>query len=68
MEISCIIVDDEPMALKLLESYVRKTPFLKLVGQFSNALDVLQFFYQGNDVSLIYSAIQMPELSGVGTI
>lgn len=44
MAISCIIVDDEPMALQLLESYVLKTPFLELVGKYTNAIDVLQYF------------------------
>ena len=43
MQLTCIIVDDEPMALQLLESYVVKTPFLRLVGKFSNAIDVLTF-------------------------
>ncbi|MDE7073824.1 MAG: DNA-binding response regulator, partial [Odoribacter sp.] len=32
MELNCLIVDDEPLALDLLESYVERTPFLRLVG------------------------------------
>lgn len=39
--LTCIIVDDEPMALCLLESYVKKTPSLQLIGKFSNAIEVL---------------------------
>ena len=62
---TCIIVDDEPMALQLLESYVLKTPFLQLVGKFSNAIDVLDYFYNGGDAELIYMDIQMPELTGL---
>ena len=65
MAISCIIVDDEPMALQLLESYVLKTPFLELVGKYTNAIDVLQYFYEGGDAELIYMDIQMPELTGL---
>ncbi|AVM51268.1 LytTR family DNA-binding domain-containing protein [Capnocytophaga sp. oral taxon 878] len=61
----CIIVDDEPMALQLLESYVLKTPFLQLVGKFSNAIDVLDYFYNRGDAELIYMDIQMPELTGL---
>lgn len=62
---TCIIVDDEPMALQLLESYVLKTPFLQLVGKFSNAIDVLDYFYNRGDAELIYMDIQMPELTGL---
>jgi two component transcriptional regulator, lytTR family len=62
---TCIIVDDEPMALQLLESYVLKTPFLQLVGKFSNAIDVLNYFYEGGTADLIYMDIQMPELTGL---
>ena len=35
MMLRCAIVDDEPLALSLLESYVNKTPFLQLVGKYS---------------------------------
>ena len=65
MQLTCIIVDDEPMALQLLESYVVKTPFLRLVGKFSNAIDVLTFLYEGRTPDLIYMDIQMPELTGL---
>ncbi|WP_460484352.1 LytR/AlgR family response regulator transcription factor [Capnocytophaga sp. HP1101] len=65
MQLTCAIVDDEPMALQLLESYVVKTPFLKLVGKFTNAIDVLTFFYEGTAPDLIYMDIQMPELTGL---
>ena len=62
---TCLIVDDEPMALQLIESYVLKTPSLQLVGKFSNAIEVLQYFLGGGTADLIYLDIQMPELSGL---
>ena len=62
--LTCIIVDDEPMALCLLESYVQKTPSLQLVGKFSNAIEVLQFLHNHPAPELIYMDIQMPELNG----
>lgn len=66
MKLSCIVVDDEPMALQLVESYVLKTPFLELKGKFSNAIDVLQFFHNTNEtIDLIFLDIQMPELTGL---
>lgn len=66
MTLSCIVVDDEPIALQLVESYVLKTPFLKLKGTFSSAIDVLQFFHNTQQtIDLIFLDIQMPELTGL---
>ena len=63
-KIKCIIVDDEPMALNLLESYVQKTPFLELVKKCSNGFEALEAINGGN-VQLAFLDIQMPELSGL---
>ena len=38
MILNCAIVDDEPLALELLKSYVEKTSFLRLVGRYSSAV------------------------------
>ncbi len=66
MKLSCIVIDDEPMALQLVENYVLKTPFLELKGKFSNAIDVLQFFHSTEEtINLIFLDIQMPELTGL---
>ena len=64
MELNCLIVDDEPLALDLMESYVKRTPFLKLVARCSNALEVLQVLRE-EAVDLIFLDIQMPELNGL---
>lgn len=64
MELNCLIVDDEPLALDLLETYVKRTPFLNLKGKCSNALEVLQVLKE-QEVDLIFLDIQMPELSGL---
>ena len=64
MELNCLIVDDEPLALDLLESYVKRTPFLNLVGRCGSALEVLQQTKEKR-VELIFLDIQMPELSGL---
>lgn len=42
MTITCAIIDDEPLALDLLESYVRRTPFLELKGKYSSAIEALE--------------------------
>ncbi|SDQ98082.1 LytR/AlgR family response regulator transcription factor [Flagellimonas zhangzhouensis] len=62
--LSCIAVDDEPMALKLIEGYITKTPSLELKGTFSNAIDALDNFNE-NPIDLLFLDIQMPDLSGM---
>lgn len=64
MELNCLIVDDEPLALDLLEAYVKRTPFLNLKGKCSNALEVLQVLKE-QEVDLLFLDIQMPELNGL---
>ena len=39
MTLTCAIIDDEPLAISLLESYVNKTPFLRLTAKFNSALE-----------------------------
>lgn len=62
--IKCAIVDDEPLALGLLESYVAKTPVLELCGKYANAVEAMGGL-QHNPVDLLFLDIQMPELSGL---
>lgn len=62
--ISCIIVDDEPLAVKLMESYAAKTPFLSLRGSFTSGTAAYSFL-QDTPVDLLFCDIQMPNLSGV---
>lgn len=64
MNLKCAIVDDEPLALNLLESYVRKTPFLQLAGKYSSAVQAMKDLPE-MQVDLIFLDIQMPELSGL---
>ena len=62
--ISCIIIDDEPLAVKLMESYVTKTPFLELKGAFTSGGQAFEFI-QDNPVDLLFCDIQMPGLNGM---
>ena len=64
MIIKCAIVDDEPLAVELLASYVTKIPFLELCGKYSNATDALHGIGE-TPVDLIFLDIQMPELNGL---
>ena len=64
MTLTCAIVDDEPLALNLLESYVAKTPFLLMKGKYSSAVQAMQEL-PDNPVDLLFLDIQMPELNGL---
>src|SRR5687768_8777212 len=62
--IKCIIVDDEPLAIEIMESYVQKVDQLERKGSFRNAVTAFSFL-QSNPVDLIFLDIQMPKLSGI---
>ncbi len=64
-KLSCLIVDDEPMALSLLESYVLKTPFLTLKAKCSSAVEAMQYIDATEQIDLFFLDIQMPELTGM---
>ncbi|OCB68442.1 DNA-binding response regulator [Flavobacterium piscis] len=60
----CVIIDDEPLAVELLEDFVRKVDSLELISTFNNAIDAVSFINQ-NNVDLIFLDIQMPHFSGI---
>ncbi len=60
----CIVVDDEPLALEMMASYVRKTPYLELSGAFGSSIEALDFLRK-NPVELAFLDIQMPDLNGL---
>src|SRR5687768_9974452 len=64
MSLKCIIVDDEPLAIEILEAYVGKVDQLQLVSTFRNAVSAFTFL-QEHPVDLIFLDIQMPKLSGI---
>ncbi|MGN0201152.1 MAG: LytR/AlgR family response regulator transcription factor [Candidatus Cryptobacteroides sp.] len=60
----CVIVDDEPLAVKLLENYVEKTDFLSLAGSWNDPVEALKFISE-NKPELAFFDIQMPDLDGL---
>ena len=62
--LKCIAIDDEPLALRQLASYIAKLPYLELVATCSHAMDAQQLLAQ-EVVDLIFVDINMPELNGV---
>ena len=61
---SCIIIEDEPLALKRTMDFVNKIPFLNLIDTFDNAINGL-FYLKSNKVDLLFLDINMDELSGI---
>lgn len=64
MNIQCIVIEDEPFAQKLLESYITKLPYLELKGVFTNPLEAYPCLLD-QTVDLIFLDIEMPELNGM---
>ena len=62
--ITCIAIDDEPLALKQLENYVKKTPFLELTAALHSATEAKAFLSE-NSVDVIFTDINMPDCSGM---
>jgi len=61
-----IAVDDEPLALGLVASFIQKTPFLELVGKFGSAVEALKYLHENpGSVDLAFLDIQMQELNGL---
>lgn len=64
MNLNCIAIDDEPLALGLISNYIEKTPFLTLVGSYGSAIEALDVLDKLS-VQLIFLDIYMPELTGM---
>jgi DNA-binding LytR/AlgR family response regulator len=63
-KLRCIIVDDEPIARKILQEFVEQVPFLEPAGQFENSLKA-EAFLQYNKIDIMFLDIEMPKRSGL---
>ena len=64
MNINCIAIDDEPLALDIIKDYCSKVAFLNLLKTFDNAIESIEYI-RSNKIDLIFLDIQMEELSGI---
>ena len=64
MKLRCLVIDDEPLAVELMEGYVRKTPFLELTGSCGSGTAAFAALRQ-QPVDLLFCDIQMPGLNGM---
>lgn len=66
--ISCLIADDEPLARKLLRTFIAQQPELDLIQECRNGQEVLDYFAEGNHPELLFLDIQMPFLNGINLV
>jgi two-component system LytT family response regulator len=64
MKISCIAIDDEPLAVKKISAYIQKTPFLELVAECRSAFEAMEIL-KNRAIQLLFIDINMPDLSGL---
>jgi two-component system LytT family response regulator len=64
MKISCITIDDEPLAVKKISAYIQKTPFLELVAECRSAFEAMEII-NNRSIQLLFIDINMPDLSGL---
>lgn len=62
--INCALIDDEPLALQLLEDFVNKTPYLTLAGKFEEPMQALSLL-ESRQTDLLFLDIKMPDISGI---
>jgi len=67
VKIKCIAIDDEPLALEQIGSYVQKTPFLELIATCKNAYEALEVLKE-KEVNLMFIDIDMPDISGLDLV
>ena len=61
----CLVVDDEPLAARLISTYVERTPFLTLHAEVHTAEEALAAVSDGSDIDLVFLDIRMPRISGM---
>lgn len=64
MTIRCLIIDDEPLAQRVIERYIADIPYLEVAGNCSNAIEALELLH-ARGIDLIFLDINMPRLSGM---
>jgi len=62
---NCLVVDDEPIARKIMVNYIEQMPFLQLSAECINALSAIEYLRMNSNVSIIFLDINMPNLSGL---
>ncbi|MEI7727474.1 MAG: LytTR family DNA-binding domain-containing protein [Bacteroidota bacterium] len=67
MNIRCVVIDDEPLAISVIEGHINQTPFLELIAKFTHPVKAFGFLSE-NEIDLLFIDIQMPDLSGLDLV
>jgi DNA-binding LytR/AlgR family response regulator len=62
---NCIIIEDDPLSVRIIQEFIRKTTDLNLVHTFSNAIDAINILHTDESIELIFLDIELPEMSGL---
>ncbi len=62
---NCIIIDDDPFSIKVIEKFIQNTDFLNLIQSYSSAVDAINFLNRNEEIHLIFLDIEMPEMTGL---
>ena len=65
LKIKCLIVDDEPIARKIIKNYIEQISFLENSGEFKNGIEALDFLSNDKHIQIIFLDINMPNLNGL---
>lgn len=67
MRLNCVVVDDEPLAITIIEGYLKKIPYIEIIGKFNSAIPVYEFLKE-NQVDILFLDVEMPNLTGIDFI
>jgi two-component system, LytTR family, response regulator len=67
MSFKCVVVDDEFLAIEVIENYINRVPYLSLAAKFNNGIDALAYL-QSTDVDILFVDIQMPDMNGMSLL
>lgn len=62
---NCIIIEDDPLSVRIIQEFIRKTTDLNLVHTFSNAIDAINILQTDESIEMIFLDIELPEMSGI---
>jgi DNA-binding LytR/AlgR family response regulator len=64
MKLNCVIVDDEPLAITIIDGYLKKIPYIEVIGKFQSAIPVYEFLKE-NQVDILFLDVEMPNITGI---
>jgi DNA-binding LytR/AlgR family response regulator len=67
-KIKCLVVDDEPIARKIIKNYIEQSPQLEYVAECKNAIEAIDYLKLYNQIDIVFLDINMPNLTGISML